>query len=301
MMKKLSLFLALALLVPAMANVATITITDQDGTGPGLVGDVNYTADVNVVGFALKLQSDDANIVDFVQDINGESVAGNIGYGIFPGTVQISGGNITDAGTPVAPSTDPGAEGTGLGTKIVVIEMGSLYADDANKPPLAGKLGEVTTDGPCYITVTAEVAYRGGVVNEDVAQVALDPSGGEIESAAPTCRSLLTSTEQALYDRYVLEGEDPTSWCWQYQCYGDGTNSEQGTLVKVRIGSNDLSVLLGSWNLKPESGANPDADYDHAEQGTLVKVSTGSNDLSVLLANWQKKDGDLSNCPTYLP
>lgn len=299
-MKKLSLILAVLLLVPAMANQVTVTITDQDGSGAGLVGDVNYTADVNVVAFALKLQADDANIIGFTQDINGESVTGNIGYGIFPGTVQISGTSITDFGTPVAPSTDPGAEGTGLGTKVVIIEMGSLFVD-ANKPPVSGTLGTVETDGPCYITITAETDYRGGVVNEDVGGVDLLTSGGEIIGGAVTCRSLLTATEQALYDRYVTAGKDPTSWCWQYQCYGDADNAQQGTLIKYRVASDDLALLLSSWNKRPETGAKPECDFDHKEQGTLIKYSVGSDDLALMLSKWQKKGSDLTNCPYYLP
>jgi len=304
MMKKLSLILAVLLFVPAMANIVTVTITDQDGTGAGLVGDVDYTADVNVVAYALVLTSDEANFVDFTPAVEGESVTGNIGYGIFPGSIVISGGAITDAGTPVADAGSPGASGSGYGTKKLVIEMGALYLD-ANKPALSGTLGTVQMDGPCHISVIAETTYRGGVVKEDVSAVDVNTtSGGDIEAAAATCRSLLTATQQALYDRYVAASKDPTSWCWQFQCYGDADNIEQGSFVKVRIGSNDLSKLLGSWNKKPETGANPDCDFDHAEQGSFVKVSVGSNDLAIMLGKWQKKTSELitiGNCATYLP
>ena len=120
--------------------------------------------------------------------------------------------------------------------------------------------------------------------------------------APKTCYERLTpGLQQTLYTRYVTAGKDPSSWCWQFQCWGDADGLEQGSLVKYRVASNDLQILLNSWNKRPETGADPRADFDHAEQGSLVKYSTASNDLQILLNNWNKKTSQLTNCATYLP
>ena len=101
----------------------------------------------------------------------GESNSAGQGYGIFPGTITIdSGGNVTNYGTPVAPNTAPGAAGTGIGTKKIVIEMGSLYTD-ANAPAKSGVLLKFKVNNKACKVVITENTERGGIVMENPDEV----------------------------------------------------------------------------------------------------------------------------------
>jgi hypothetical protein len=141
----------------------------------------------NVRAFGLEIQLTDAVGVDnaVITGVEGyhvgENDAVNKGFGIFPGTIQIDGaGVVTDYGTPVAPSTDPGAAGTGLGTNKIVIEMGSLYTG-ANSPPKSGVLLKFRVNNKVADITISENPERGGVVMEDP-DVAVDvntPGNGQ--------------------------------------------------------------------------------------------------------------------------
>jgi len=176
-MKKLSLILAVLLLVPAMAAV-NVTVTDNDGTGAGLVGTVNYAADANVSAFALTISVDGgAVITDFTPALVGESKAGtgNQGYGIFPGSIDINDttGDVNEYGTPVV--------GT-LPASSMIIEMGALYGPgDANRPGLSGTLGTIEVDKACHVSVALE-PVRGGIVYTTATAAALGTSGGDIQA-----------------------------------------------------------------------------------------------------------------------
>jgi hypothetical protein len=195
-MKKMFIVLAvLALTVSAAAEVKVYS-----GSQPWLyAGDANWcgnlpwkgdkydTTDANIVtvyydatsepnrvrAFALNIELSDAfgadnAVIESVSDyFVGECNATEKGYGIFPGTISIDGsGNVTDWGTPVAVNDTPGAVGTGLGTKKIVIEMGSLYTD-ANAPAKSGILFKFrVNDKACGITIS-ENTERGGIVMEN--------------------------------------------------------------------------------------------------------------------------------------
>jgi hypothetical protein len=166
MMKKLSLILAALLLVPAMAAV-DVTVSDN----ADLTGDINYTADANVSAFAVTIDVDGgASIVGFTPTVEGESVTGNIGYGIFPGTIDINGttGDVNDYGTPVV----------AVDSNTIIIEMGALYVD-GNEPPLTGTLGVLEVDQACNVAISLE-PIRGGIVYATAAPAALGTSGGSI-------------------------------------------------------------------------------------------------------------------------
>lgn len=89
-------------------------------------------------------------------------------YWIYPGTIEIvldPWGEVVDLGIPIAPSSEPGTLG-GLGTSGMTIEMGSLYAGEANAPSPTGVLLTFTISAACNITIEENV-IRGGVVFED--------------------------------------------------------------------------------------------------------------------------------------
>jgi len=60
---------------------------------------------------------------------------------------------VTSWGTPIAANSEPGASGTGLGTGTVVLELGALYAIDANKPASTGKLCELQVNKCCDMSI----------------------------------------------------------------------------------------------------------------------------------------------------
>jgi hypothetical protein len=113
--------------------------------------------------------------------------------------------------------------------------------------------------------------------------------------------------DSAEYDDWQLLGK-PECWCGlygalpsPYQCDGDADWHTQGIgNKKVRIGTNDLALLIANWGYK---GAEPDfdpcADLDHKAQGIgQHKTRVGTKDLQVLVNNWSKKDIDLpGDCP----
>jgi len=244
----------------------------------------------------------------------GESNSLYPGYGIYPARIAIdSTGDVNRWGTPLADDiNDPGA-GDGLDSQHIVLEFGSLYYGDVNAPLSAGTLcvldigncGDAPSTG-YDVTMTDEDDFRGGLVFEDgspgvvEANVAVCVS----EGPPPTCRDMFTTEEQALYDKYVTAGKDPTCWCNQYQCRGDADNAEQDVFIvgTMRIYQNDLNILIPSWKKKPETGADPRADFDHAEQDVFIvgTMSIYQNDLNILIPNWKATTESLDECPSYI-
>jgi hypothetical protein len=127
------------------------------------------TAGEPIRAFALDITVD-AGTVDYITGFKvGESVSGDLGYGIFPGTFR---DYIDPAApswnepnyTPVAPSGDPDAL-PGLGTAAVTVELASLYVD-ANAPPASGTLCILGVTDGCNMCAVLN-ASRGGIILED--------------------------------------------------------------------------------------------------------------------------------------
>ena len=184
-MKK-TIFALLVLMLAGTVTAANVSITIvADGNDNGWAA-VNYTADANVRSFALKIEVASYSVGDpCIVDINnyheGESTTSSKGFGIFLGEngVDINdAGGVEGWGSPIAASTEDGAAGTGLGTKAIIIQMGSLY-EDGNQPPLSGKLCDIQV-GPkpacCKVSATAE-PIRVAVVLEDTNSVTPNVTG----------------------------------------------------------------------------------------------------------------------------
>jgi hypothetical protein len=168
----------------AFAGTVSLTVTKKAGTGSERWAYVKYTSDptkpdANVSGFGLKVYTADPNanakITAIGDYIVGESNSTTKGYGIFPGGIIIndSNGTVTDWNTPIAPSWDPCAMGTGLDTNTIIVELGALY-QEGNAPPLSGTLFSVKVDGDCNVCVTGE-PLRGNVVLTDSNGAILSP------------------------------------------------------------------------------------------------------------------------------
>ena len=268
-MRKLLLVLTiLALTAPAFAEVKIycvqqpwLSFTGNDGNVVTVYYDATSEAN-NVRAFGLEIELIDAVGADnavfaSVEGYHaGENDAVNKGHGIFPGTIQIDGaGVVTSDGTPVAPNTDPGAAGTGLGTNKIVVEMGSLYTG-ANSPPKSGVLLKFRVNNKVADITISENTERGGVVmeNPDEAVDVNTPGNG-----------------QAAYS-IVMPG-DVTGLFFGPK---DG-----------KVDTWDYSRLINSANWMQSPPANPGADLTSLFfQAPDNKVDTW--DYSALLGKWMQ-------------
>lgn len=243
-MKKM-LFMLMVLLIasPAFAGV-TITC-NQPTPGNGRV-DINYSVDdANLVrAFALNVQVS-AGTISAVNNVNAK-------YRIYPGSIVISGGVVTNWGTPVASGT--GALG-GIGTSGVTLEMGSLYkmsdVNDANKPATSGLLCSITATAACTVTISGNPT-RGNVVFESGATTDVSSNCAVTFPPPPTC-----------WDASQCAG----------QPYGDAN-------CDGYVNFADLARIKLAWlKNKGTTGYDCGSDFDH---------SNGVNfaDLAILKVNW---------------
>ncbi len=174
-MKKTTLILVVLLFAaPAWATDVTVTATQVGDTNQV---EISYVSDGNLPrAFGVDITVTDGNIIACTAAMKGECTATVRGFGIFPGTIQIDDdGNVTDDGTPVAPSDDPGALG-GVGSNGITVELGSLYVD-GNEPPLEGVLCTITVTESCTVNIAGNAARCGegspdlGVVMENPDEV----------------------------------------------------------------------------------------------------------------------------------
>jgi len=266
---------ALLIAAPAMA-VTDVTVTATDEGSKVVSINYTYAGDGRVRAFALKVSVDGGATIDAVSNYKaGESsqYAPGLGYGIFPGSIDLTDPQNPVWNDPVAPAEDRGAEGTGLGTSTVILEMGSLYTGgEPNAPAPEGTLCRLTL-GNCSstvnVTIQEEEAVRGGVVLENPpgdAPDSLTLTGCPVICAVPTCWDAIECPGQSL-----------------------GDASCDGSINLV-----DLFKVKQSW-LKAygQAGYNCCANFDHIGSVNLV-------DLFRIKTNWLTTGhgGNLNqNCP----
>jgi len=314
-MKKIALVVAiLALVVPAMAATSVVmNAVDIDGGGGGGVVAITYNVTGgDVSGFGLDINVPSGKTITAIGNFyTGEGK----GYGIFPGTINIddTNGVVKDYGTPVAPSTDPGALG-GLGTSGITIELGALYTT-GNAPNRAGTLCTVTVSASCNIKVALNVT-RGGVVDVNYAVcpnnlpitrpvyvVSLctvpnivgstkSDANTAIVNAGLTVGTISESTH-ATIKRGKVMSQNPTDGGNQIACGGAVNYTvSQGCYTAVYYNDYNMWVAVG----EPNSWCYPrqcHGDVDNAQQGD---TKTGffyvwSTELNTLLAGWKQPYG----------
>lgn len=307
----------MALLVaPAMATVTISVVDNGDCTADIVVvadgDDVNGNGDSLVAGIALDV-SVSAGQIDSVTGFkdNGESVDGDEGYGIYLGTMTFTGGDpeaILDVGTPVAPAGAPDNPPQ-LPGPACVLELGCLF--DVSVPedaPLGTTiLCRINLSETATVTL-AENATRGGVVliGGDA------PSSVVLVNAEVNCECY-TGPD---YAEWVIVGK-PSSWCADYQCHGDSTNSTEviGRYTRI-VGYRDVDVLLlgfdEAYSGDPaldgtDDGSEPDewisADFNHIPE-TIGRYSrrVGYRDMDVLLHYFDNANGaPPGDCQTATP
>lgn len=306
-MKKFIVSLAiLALAVPAMAGI-TVSAVDADLAGAGLLCNISYATNDSQLprAFGINVSLSDGATITAINSIN------QLFY-VTPTTFQLVGTTPDWDKNNNPDSASYAVVAGGVGTSGMTLEMGSLYADNdpvhKTAPGTTGVICSFTVSKACTVTIT-EDGLRGGVVMEDVSlnvpgYVTLVP-GNMVTASVVTCRDMLTTAQQTLYDRYVAAGKNPAlTWCNQYHCWGDGDNANQTVLAQgtFRIYTNDLNKVTSNWKKNPETGADPAADYAKDEQTVLAqgKFSVYTNDLNKVTGNWKKTQAQLTDCPTYL-
>ena len=157
-MKKVALVLTVLMFaVPAWAGV-TIRVAQTPDTNEVAITYDTDIGDMNLPrAFALDIEVNGVNtVLSAPYDIHEE-------FYVYPGSIVISGGDVTDFGTPVADSSP----------NSMTLEMGSLYADNDpchTEPPLNyGIICKFTiASDSCKVRVSlAGNAARGNVVMED--------------------------------------------------------------------------------------------------------------------------------------
>ena len=282
-MKKLLCVIAVfALTAPVFAadgdpNVA-VTIVDEGG---GVV-QVHYTllaedgfvpGDDPLRGIALKLTTSNAVLFDAISEYaTGSTPADStqipLGFSVFMGSIQFAADPnfVSNFGTPVAPSGDPGAGGDLPDATEIVVEMGTLYTG-ANAPGSTGMLFKLTLDAngetDTVLGIEGE-STRGGDLGECVLESGQQANivlSGVADAYKVTFGGgcFVGTTEQVA--AWNFWGQ-PANWCEPCFKCGDVNSS--------------TSITPGDWfkvwdDLKAQSGgATHDGSSDVNMSGSLT-------------------------------
>jgi len=292
-MRKISLILLVLLMAaPVWANGEVLITCSVDGNE--VTVHYNATTSRKVRAFALDITVDSGVISDVNDKVNPD-------YTIYPGSIVITGGVVTDDGNAVADPCDyPSDTQPGVGSGGITVEMGALYSppDDANGPPWEGDLLTFRVSENCHITIE-ENGVRGGVVLTDPTLL----SGEDFDVNAPGCDAILDCfpSSYTTYNDWVTMGS-PDCWCAKpigsgYQCDGDADGATYG-YQKYRVFSPDFNILGANWKKKIDDPTlDPCADFDHKPYG-YQKYRVFSPDFIILVNSWKAKDTDLpGDCP----
>jgi hypothetical protein len=276
---------------------ADVEITCSQAPGNVVVVSYTVTSEPNKVrAFALDIVLDnDANIIDVNDTVNAN-------YTIFPGSISISGGEITDAGQAVADYEDyPDDTQPGLDSNGVTVEMGALYYptqdSSPNAPPNSGELLRFTVDNDCNVTITQNQA-RGGVVltNPSTAIGGFTASGCHVdyECVIPgqEVGGWLITTN--MYNTWVAKGRPE---CWCFPCHSRGDTEGNGIINSTDLASPDgpggtnLNGWIDAWNVSYQPCC--DANNDGLINATDLAGTDGPGGAS--LDGWI--DGWNNGCP----
>ena len=164
MKKMLIVLTVLFFAAPAMAGI----VVEAAHTGSG---NVTVTYDANgatelIRGFAINIQVDNGAQITAATDFC-------VKYNIYPGSIEITGTEVTDDGSPVCdPAIYPGTDTLGgVGTSGITIELAAVYdpAVMGSAPASSSTLCELTVDKSCIVTLTQNTP-RKGIVMEDTSR-----------------------------------------------------------------------------------------------------------------------------------
>jgi len=279
-MRKVILILAVvSFAVPAWAAV-TINCEQVGTTNVCLVKYVNGEAK-KVRAFALDITVTTGKTITAVDD----SVSA--WYTIYPGSIVIVDGNVTDSGTAVADPCDlPSDTKGGIDTNGITIEMGALYSppDDANGPPNSGDLLRFTVSAlPCHVTIK-ENQGRGGVVLTDPN---LNPTvtAAGCDLVPPQLDCLIGGNAGTSEKTDWVAWGSPNCWCYCRQCRGDTDGKKSGANWVTNLDLITFSNAYGKTDAQLKLVTNGIcADLNHKKAGTRV----GNPDLVIFSAYYGK-------------
>lgn len=273
------IFLLLTMVMLAAPAWAAVTITCTTGTNQDCDKvTVGYTFDGNNVrAFALDITVDSGATISSMEADN----TVNADYDIYPGSIVIVAGAVTDDGSPICDPCDyPGVTQPGVGFGGATIEMGSLYVGlptGPNAPAASGTLCTFRVSADCNVTV-AENTARAGIVMEDPDEDPSDnlPVGPVLVSGLP-CPECMKATHPD-YTAWGTAGK-PDCWCYKRQCRGDGDGVWTGPFP---VGSPDLDAFRLAFGQHISTfAANPGwwcSNYDRLLTGPFP---VGSPDLDI--------------------
>ncbi|HOT71838.1 MAG TPA: hypothetical protein PLX18_00680 [Anaerohalosphaeraceae bacterium] len=300
MRKVLPILLAIALAMPALADVA-VTVDDA-GDGVAQLN-LAISGDAVVRGLALKVTITGAELAA-IADVTDVMPAFNAYIDYYYSNTGFLGtlGDETDLpGTGAHALADPDAAGVlaVLPATTFSISLGALDNSGSQGGVTAGgvlaKINLSNFSGSAQVCVEAD-ALRGGIVGDNLGTVDADDCGA---IAAPSTECV--SSTAPFYADWVAFGK-PACWCYAANCKGDADGLKEGNALAGyrKVYTGDLNILLSAYDIKePPKGPGiatiPNgicADFDRTKEGNALagyrRVYTG--DLNILLANYDVKE-----------
>ena len=282
----------LAVVLIATPAWAAVTISDSN-SGCEVTLSYSVTGPNNVRAFALDITVDSGATIDSISNLNTD-------YDIYPGSIVIVGGAVTDDGNAIGDSAIYAGTLGGLGTGGMTIEMGSLYVGAVNEPATSGILCKFVVSADCNVSV-AENAIRAGVVMEN-------PDEGPGLSLPSTLLVTGCTVSDCLIGGNAFAGEkakwveygSPDCWCYRKQCRGDADGTKE---FFKPVMANDLTVWKAAYNqskatvqtITAGTHNTPGicADFDHKDE-FFKPVMAG--DLTIWKAYYNIADGSVPEC-----
>jgi len=236
MKQRILLIVAMLLIAsPAMAAI-TITATQEAVVDGNAVVRVDYSDDgtagsTKVRGISFDLMVNVGTFADINSFKRGDSNTAEKGYGIFPGKFRdvINPGDACFAVSgynPICPNSFSDATETGLGKNKIIVEMGSLYVGDANKPDASGTLFRTKVTESCTMTFAANTVR--GNVQENGSAAAITTPGATVIYIPPegcTLPNLVGMTREAA--RAAIIAANFTGTIVEYNDPGNGDPMRQ--------------------------------------------------------------------------
>ena len=253
MKKGLVVLAVLVMAAPLYAGTITFTATDNGPMGPPATCTITWTSDVAIVALGLDIDADDPINIDsidsffdiFMDLAYDEEQSGDYVYGEGSGTANNAAANQEAAGQLTMPAAAFAISAGGLGGA-----SGPL-----TPPPFSGTI--VLSAGVDTTGTIGANALRGGVIDEDGAQVALAGDSTWIITVDPpepeNCMVTLgvDDSHPAVYAAFLAAetafGEGAVDcWCDQYNCAGDADRASLGA-AKKWVTSEDLIIFSDNW------------------------------------------------------
>lgn len=298
MRKVLPILLAIALVMPALADVA-VTVEDAGGGVAQL--NLAISGDAVVRGLALKVTITGAELAA-IADVTDVMPAFNAYIDYYCSHTDFLGtlGDETDLpGTGAHALADPDAAGVlaVLPATTFSISVGALDNSGSQGGVTAGgvlakiKLSDIS--GSAQVCVEAD-ALRGGIVGDNLGTVDADDCG---TIAATEC----VSSTAPFYADWVAFGK-PACWCYARNCKGDANGKAEGSAFSgySYVFNADLTVLLSAYGVKEPPKGPGIASIQNGICADFARNAEGSafsgysrvfnSDLSVFLANYGIKE-----------